>query len=154
MIGKSSSQGGTITISRQPTALEQIATDRYGHRVSKSDQPYLFDFACQRSGNCCARPQGFVRVTGADVAAIAEHLGLSEQGVRSRYLMRGSDRLVAGLGTRCVFLDESAGEAACAIYPVRPARCQSWPYWDELRGESAMLTEATRFCPGIKARDE
>ena len=117
-------------------------------------QPFVFDFACERSGNCCARPESFVRVSDADVTAIGNFLGLSEQGVRSRYVQRGSDTLVAGLGTRCVFLEESPGAAACTIYPVRPARCQSWPYWDELRGNSAMLAEAMRFCPGIKAHGE
>ena len=94
-----------------------------------------------------------MRVAPEDVSRIAEHLGLSEQAFRSRYLAATGDRLVGGLGGRCVFLEDGA-LTRCRIYPVRPERCRSWPFWPELRDSKQALREACRFCPGIEpARD-
>ncbi|MBI5850772.1 MAG: YkgJ family cysteine cluster protein [Planctomycetes bacterium] len=107
-----------------------------------------FAFRCRRSGNCCARPEGVVRVDAADVTRIASHLGLSEAGFRGRYLAAGRDRLVDGPGSRCVFLADGV-EPTCTIYPVRPARCRSWPFWPELRDDRDALAAARRLCPGI-----
>jgi Fe-S-cluster containining protein len=110
---------------------------------------FPFRFACRRSGNCCAQPEGMVRVGPAEVARIAAHLGLSEPGFRSRYLAATGDRLTEGLGGRCVFLEEGA-ETRCGIYPVRPERCRSWPFWPELRDSPDALRSACRLCPGIE----
>src|SRR5262245_10256887 len=63
-----------------------------------TDTAFPFRFRCQRSGNCCARPEGAVRVSDADVARIAAHLGLGVAAVRSRYVAATGDRLVDGLG--------------------------------------------------------
>jgi hypothetical protein len=111
---------------------------------------YPFRFACRRSGNCCAQPEGMVRVGPADVARIAAHLALPEPGFRSRFLAATGDRLKEGLGGRCVFL-EDGGEARCSIYAVRPERCRSWPFWPELRDSPEELRRACRMCPGIEA---
>lgn len=56
---------------------------------------FPFRFRCRRSGNCCAIPGGLVRVTPADIAAIAAHLGLGEDAFRSRYLQPDGVRLNA-----------------------------------------------------------
>ena len=61
---------------------------------------YPFSFRCRRSGNCCARPAGVVRVDAAEVRAMARELGLSEPGFRRRFVAPGGDRLVQGLGGR------------------------------------------------------
>lgn len=110
---------------------------------------YPFRFQCQRSGNCCARPEGEVRVGPADVARIAKHLRLSEEAVRSRYLHRRGDRLIDAPGGRCVFLKDGR-EAACGIYPARPKQCRTWPFWPELLRSPENLREAMRLCPGIQ----
>jgi len=88
-----------------------------------------------------------VRVTPDDVARIAAHLGLSEAAFRSRYVAASGDRLAEGLGPRCVFLADGA-HATCTIYPVRPERCRTWPFWDEHR-DPAALAAAARVCPGM-----
>src|SRR5687768_15057287 len=113
---------------------------------------FLFEFACRRSGNCCAVPGGMVWVTAAEVTAIARHLGLGEAATRNRFLTVSGDRLRDGLGTRCVFLEDGAEGAACAIYPVRPAQCRSWPFWPELLESPEALAAAMRRCPGITPR--
>jgi Fe-S-cluster containining protein len=109
---------------------------------------YPFRFRCQRSGNCCARPEGEVFVTPADVARIAKHLRLSEEAVRARFVARRGDRLIDAPGGRCVFLKDGR-EAACGIYPARPKQCRSWPFWPELLRSPESLAEARRLCPGI-----
>jgi len=93
-----------------------------------------------------------VRVDADDVRRIAAHLGLGEAAFRSRHLAATGDRLAEGLGGRCRFLEEGR-EAHCGIYPVRPARCRSWPFWPELRRADA-LREAQRLCPGIELETE
>jgi hypothetical protein len=113
---------------------------------------YPFTFTCLRSGNCCAVPGGVVRVTEVEIAGIAAHLQLSVAAVRSRYVAPSGDRLRDGLATRCVFLQEGRGGAACAIYPARPARCRSWPFWPELLTTPQALRDAMRRCPGITLR--
>jgi len=114
---------------------------------------YPFAFSCRRSGNCCAQPEGVVRVDADDVQRIAAHLGLSEAGVRSRFLAGSGDRLADGLGGRCAFLVDG-GEATCGIYPARPERCRSWPFWPELADSREELAAACRVCPGITLDDE
>ncbi|MBK8976782.1 MAG: YkgJ family cysteine cluster protein [Planctomycetes bacterium] len=119
--------------------------------MSEPDWP--FTFACRRSGNCCAQPGGFVRVDAATIAAMADHLGMTESGFRSRFVAPSGDRLQDGLGGRCCFLEErTEGDrviAACAVYPVRPARCRSWPFWPELLRSPDHLAAAHRLCPGL-----
>ena len=107
-----------------------------------------FRFRCRRSGNCCARPEGFVRVSEEDVARIAGHLGLSKPSFRSRYLAADGKRLLEQQGGSCIFL-EAGQPASCRIHPVRPARCRSWPFWPEVLDDPATLRAARRFCPGI-----
>jgi hypothetical protein len=110
---------------------------------------YPFRFRCQRSGNCCARPEGEVRVGAADVARIAKHLRIAEDSVRARFLTRRGDRLIDGPGGRCVFLEDGR-ETSCGIYPARPKQCRTWPFWPELLRSPETLREALRLCPGMQ----
>ncbi|MDH3520005.1 MAG: YkgJ family cysteine cluster protein [Myxococcales bacterium] len=117
--------------------------------MTAADSRWPFRFRCRRSGNCCARPEGIVRVDAADVERIAAYLGLREETFRTRYVARRGDRLKDAQGSRCVFL-EDGGTTSCHIYPVRPKRCRSWPFWDELRDSPDALRDAVRTCPGLE----
>lgn len=88
-------------------------------------------------------------VTPDDVARLAAHLGLEEPAFRSRYLAARGDRLAEGLGGRCVFLEDGR-ETACRVYPVRPERCRTWPFWPELQRDPRALRAARRLCPGLR----
>ena len=112
---------------------------------------YPFEFRCRRSGNCCAIPGGFVRVGDADVERIAAYLDLTAAAFRSRYVTADGERLVDGLGSRCVFLQDGA-QAACSIYAARPAKCRDWPFWPELLTDPELLRLVQRTCPGITSR--
>lgn len=110
---------------------------------------YPYRFECRRSGNCCAVPGGIVRVTAAEIEAIAAHLGMDVAAFRSRYLQPDGVRLKDGFGSRCVFLQDGA-QAGCGIYPVRPAKCRQWPFWPEVLGDPELLRLVQRTCPGIE----
>ena len=89
-----------------------------------------------------------MRVDPDEVDAIADYLSMTPAAVRSRYLAASQDRLAEGISNRCVFL-RGGRETACSIYPVRPSKCQSWPYWPELRDNPEYLKRAAALCPGI-----
>lgn len=116
---------------------------------ARDREGWPFRWQCRRSGNCCAIPGGFVRVDPDEAAAIAAFLGLDLAAFRSRYLQPGGERLKDGLGNRCVFLQDGA-PAGCAIYPVRPAKCASFPFWPELRDDARLRALVVRTCPGIE----
>lgn len=92
-----------------------------------------------------------MRVTAAEAAAIALHLGTSVAAFYSRFVQPDGERLKDGLGNRCVFLQDGA-PAGCSIYLVRPAKCRSFPFWPELRDDPALLALVQRTCPGLEAR--
>ncbi|MBW1842748.1 MAG: YkgJ family cysteine cluster protein [Deltaproteobacteria bacterium] len=110
---------------------------------------YPFRFRCRRSGNCCARPEGVVRVTPTDIARIADHLHMNEAAVKARFVAARGNRLIDGPAGRCPFLEDGR-ETRCAIYAVRPQKCRDWPYWEELIDDPRALREAARLCPGIE----
>jgi len=117
----------------------------------ESRDGFPFTFACRRSGNCCAIPGGFVRVTPDDIAAIAAHLGMSVAAVTTRFVQPDGERLREGLGNRCVFLVDGA-KASCGIHPVRPRKCREWPFWPEVLVDPALAALVRRTCPGIEDR--
>ncbi len=105
-------------------------------------------FHCHQCGNCCARPEGLVRVSPEEIRRMAEYLGLTEAGFRSRYLTPDGTQLAEGLGGRCPFLVDGR-TVRCALYPVRPEPCRTWPDWPELRQSARLRRAARRFCPGL-----
>lgn len=113
---------------------------------------YPFRFSCKRSGNCCTRPEGRVRLAAEDIPKIAELLGLSVDGLRSRFLdpgPEGSWLVRMQPGGACPWFARVDGHGRCEVYAARPAHCRSFPFWPELRQDGPALREAARFCPGI-----
>ena len=122
-----------------------------------SGRPWYADglaFECVRCGRCCAGPEeGYVWVTREEIAAIAEFLGMAEDDFRNRYVRRVGWRhsLVERAGNKdCIFLTYDAnGLSACAIYPVRPVQCRTWPFWPANLKSPAAWSLAAQRCPGI-----
>ena len=84
-------------------------------------------YSCQRCTNCCRWP-GFVRVGDVEIAAIAGHLGLSEDDFIQRYTRLRPERDGLALTDKgdsheCIFLDGRD----CAIQPVKPVQCAGFP---------------------------
>lgn len=114
-------------------------------------------FACNRCGNCCTGPPGYVWFSEAEGRRIAEHLGVSEAEFRKRYARRVGRKwtLEERENERgrfdCVFLEwDEQGKALCSIYPVRPTQCQTWPFWPENLKSRKMYQVAGRVCPGVQ----
>jgi len=111
-------------------------------------------FECTGCGRCCAGPaEGYVWVTAAQAAAIADLLGMDERAFRERFVRKLGKRLslIEDPKTRdCVFLEPAQdGARRCRIYAARPPQCRTWPFWP------ANLTSAQRWalagmrCPGV-----
>ena len=111
-------------------------------------------FECVSCGRCCAGPgEGYVWVTIDDIEAIAEFLEMPVDPFRKRYVRRVLKRfsLVEEPGSKdCCFLRyDDRGLSKCAIYPVRPTQCRTWPFWPGNLGDREDWCMAGRGCPGI-----
>jgi len=116
-------------------------------------------FECTRCGNCCTGPSGHIWFTEEEGRAIAAHLRLDHAGflashareVAGRWSLR--EKPPGDHGHDCIFLtrDASAGTAGCAIYPVRPTQCRTWPFWPALLASRWSWDRARHVtpCPGM-----
>src|SRR4051812_23990582 len=86
-------------------------------------------FTCTRCGNCCTGAPGYVWVDENELAALADHVGQPVEEFRALYTRRVGrrDSLRERSNGDCVFWDRSRG---CTVYPVRPAQCRTWPFWE------------------------
>jgi len=106
-------------------------------------------FSCTQCGNCCRNhgDYAYVYLAEQDVAAIAEHQGLSEE----RFLAAYCEEVDGWITLRmdepaCPFLQE---DNRCAIYPVRPKQCATWPFWEENLERGTWRGAVRACCPGI-----
>lgn len=107
-------------------------------------------FECRTCGNCC-RNHGaytYVNLTEVELSAIPAFLGLS----RAEFLTRFCDKQ-AGFhpallmdAPACPFL---GADNLCAIHPVRPMQCRSWPFWSENLSEEVWRGPVKECCPGL-----
>ncbi len=125
-------------------------------------------FSCTCCGNCCTGGPGFVWISEAEIARLADYLRLSVAQTIEKYCRRidgrfslKETRTVAGKYD-CVFLKEikvglRSGEdktivqtqRICEIYPARPLQCRTWPFWKgNLQSPQAWQAQ-TRTCPGM-----
>lgn len=49
----------------------------------------------------------------------------------------------------CAFLTDTGTGKGCAVYPVRPNQCRTWPFWDYNLDDPDDWNEAATGCPGI-----
>jgi Fe-S-cluster containining protein len=109
-------------------------------------------FTCTQCGKCCTGAPGFVWVTDEEIAALAayrkeqveEFVALHTRRARGRRTLRER------ANGDCIFYDPKRG---CTVYPVRPAQCRTWPFW-ESNVESPEAWERTvGICPGSGTGD-
>lgn len=83
-------------------------------------------YQCQRCTKCCRWP-GFVKVTEAEIAAIARHFRMEESAFIQQYTRLRPSRqglaLVDKANGECVFLEGND----CSIQPVKPQQCRDFP---------------------------
>ncbi|GAB4334310.1 MAG: YkgJ family cysteine cluster protein [Desulfobulbaceae bacterium] len=114
--------------------------------------PYSFDpAACSRCpGTCCRGRSGNIWVSSPEIDRIAAYLSISRIELVMTFLRSVDNRFSirerpGDQQYECVFLDTVA--RGCTIYPVRPAQCRSFPFWDYFR---TRLEELARECPGVR----
>ncbi len=110
-------------------------------------------FECQQCGNCCAGPsEGFIWITTPEIELLAEHLGLSIEKLREKYLNRLITRtsiIEDPVSKNCIFLSNINGIRDCAVYSVRPNQCRTWPFWSSNLTSPSAWNSAALKCPGV-----
>jgi uncharacterized protein len=106
-------------------------------------------FQCTQCGNCCTGAPGVVWVTDEEIRAIAEYRNISTGEMRIHHTRLVGSRVTLReyANGDCIFLD--AGTRKCTIYPVRPAQCRSWPFWNSNLESPEHWTRAQGVCPGM-----
>ena len=106
-------------------------------------------FECTRCGHCCGGSAGTVRVSDAEIAALARRSGLADAEFRAAYtraLRRGAVSLRERSDGTCVFYDRRRG---CTVYEDRPRQCRTWPFWGAVVHSRERWDEEARGCPGM-----
>jgi hypothetical protein len=110
-------------------------------------------FECQECGGCCSGPgEGYIWVARPEIELIAKHLCITPGELRCKYLRRVGLRTTIiedDLTRDCIFLRTIDGVKRCAIYPVRPGQCRSWPFWPENLVSPDEWNRAAIRCPGV-----
>lgn len=105
-------------------------------------------FGCTRCGNCCVGA-GTVRVSDAEIGALASELQLAEHEFRAMYtrpLRGGEVSLRETRSKACVFYEPGSG---CRVYASRPRQCRTWPFWGAVVHSPERWAEEARGCPGM-----
>lgn len=106
-------------------------------------------FECTQCGNCCTGAPGVVWITEEELRAVADIRGLSIGEMRIQYtrLVGGRMTLREFANGDCMFLD--AHSRRCTIYPVRPAQCRTWPFWNSNLESPKTWERGQTVCPGM-----
>ncbi len=118
--------------------------------TASSDTPWYQDglpFTCTQCGKCCTGTPGYVWLDDAEVDAIAAHLQMPAcefVAIYTRLAHRGLTLREKANGD-CVLFDQEKG---CTIYPVRPAQCRTWPFWESNVTTPADWQRTIDICPG------
>ena len=104
-------------------------------------------FTCTQCGKCCTGAPGYVWVTDEEVVAIAKFRGepLREFVPLYTRMARGARTLKERANGDCVFWEKDRG---CTVYPVRPAQCRTWPFWESNVETPEAWERTTEICPG------
>jgi Fe-S-cluster containining protein len=104
-------------------------------------------FTCTQCGKCCTGDPGFVWVTDEELAAIAAYRGEPLDEFRDIYtrVARGKRTLRERSNGDCILYDSKKG---CTVYPVRPAQCRTWPFWESNVESPDDWERIERVCPG------
>lgn len=117
----------------------------------QNKEPWYKDglrFTCTQCGDCCTGEPGYVWVTDDEIRRIAEYRGISlgEMRINHIKLALGRVSLREFANGDCTFLDGATRR--CTIYPVRPAQCQTWPFWNSNLETEEAWQHVTQVCPG------
>lgn len=105
-------------------------------------------FSCKPQCAACCKMPGRVEITEMEAERMAAHLGEHVEKFRKRYVRNHNDPLLLKERSdgSCVFLDK---KDKCMVYPVRPAQCRTYPFWDEVLANDFTWLLEKGVCPGI-----
>lgn len=106
-------------------------------------------FSCTACGNCCRNhgDYSYVYLATPDILAISAHLGLTPRSFVDEYCVVEDGWVTLRMDApACAFLQE---DNRCAIYPVRPKQCATWPFWEENLERATWEGPVKECCPGI-----
>ena len=108
-------------------------------------------FECTQCGNCCTGEPGYVWTTKREILRISEFLDRDDGWLDKEHLRRVGLRysLTERRNGDCIFLTRNGRKSMCAIYPVRPLQCRTWPFWNQNLRSPDTWNEAHTKCPGI-----
>ncbi|MCK5564443.1 MAG: YkgJ family cysteine cluster protein [Planctomycetes bacterium] len=110
-------------------------------------------FECTGCGNCCAGPdEGYIWLTKPEIQRLAKFLGMTVEKTSAEFLRRIGNRysINENLVTKdCVFLTDTGTGKGCAVYPVRPNQCRTWPFWNYNLDHPDDWNQAAAICSGI-----
>jgi hypothetical protein len=115
------------------------------------DAPWFKDglrFECTGCGDCCTGAPGYVWVGAAEIATLANHVGLSVAEFEERFVRRVGARksLIEFDNGDCVFFDNQTRK--CKVYEARPQQCRTWPFWDSNLRTPKAWQQTCEVCPG------
>lgn len=120
-------------------------------KKSKSQQnPWYhkgLHFDCHRCGYCCTFPGGYVWLSLEEIQILADHLALSLEKFGQKYLrlFRGRYSLVEKSNEHCIFYEDGG----CSVYHLRPAQCQTFPFWPENLDSPESWKALGKTCQGV-----
>ncbi|MCZ2343110.1 MAG: YkgJ family cysteine cluster protein [Bacteroidales bacterium] len=104
-------------------------------------------FTCTQCGKCCTGEPGFVWLTEEELERIAHFRREPLDVVRAVYTRMARNRrtLREAANGDCVFWSATKG---CTVYPVRPAQCRTWPFWESNLNTPDDWQRTVDICPG------
>ena len=98
-------------------------------------------------GECCYGVGG-IFMEADEQKRIAEYLDLKLEDFLAGYTEKRNGRIYAGVGSDnfCIFFKNKKG---CTIHPVKPARCELWPYFPANVADRETWDVAKLACRGI-----
>lgn len=103
-------------------------------------------FKCKKCGDCC-KGYGGTFVNAKEIEAIAAYTNTHpERFVAEKCRMSGGKPVLAQRADGyCIFWD-----GQCAIHPVKPNMCRSWPFIRSVLIDVDNWTIMAESCPGIR----
>ena len=120
--------------------------------IKKEGYSFAFDpKACEScEGACCRGESGYIWVKYPEIEAISKYLDMELENFAKIYLKKVGhryslvERKIGDNDYACIFFDTQKNR--CAIYPVRPLQCRTFPFWQQFKNSE---DEVKRECPGI-----
>lgn len=121
-------------------------------KILEKGYGYSFDsskcFEC--GGKCCIGESGYIWINYAEINELAKYLNIELSEVGEKYLRKVSYKYslkeleYEKNKFACIFFDfEKKG---CSIYPVRPAQCRTFPFWEHFKNNE---DEVFKECIGV-----